>query len=68
MYSLVMAQPHSAEKDRARAGAVNLDVTVRAVRVLRVQVVLWTSGLVRADAVRRAVTRQTELGHAARDQ
>ena len=47
---------------------MNLDVTVRAVRVLRIQVVLWTRGLVRADAVSRAVAGQTELGNATRNQ
>jgi len=47
---------------------VNLDVTVRAVRVLRVQIVLWTSGLIRADTVSGAVTGQTELRNAARNQ
>src|SRR6185295_15357517 len=61
-------RPHSAEKDGTRSRAVNLDVTVRAVGVLRVQVVLWTGGLVRADAVSRAVTGQTELSYSARDQ
>src|SRR5689334_17976089 len=50
------------EEHRARARAVDLDVTVCAVCVLRVQVVLRTSRLVRADAVRRAVTGQAELG------
>ena len=63
-----MAQSPLTEKDRARSRAVNLDVTVRAVRILRVQVVLRTRGLVRADAVSRAVTRQTELGDAAGNQ
>ena len=43
-------------------------MTVRAVRVLRVQVVLWTCGLVRTDAMSRAVTGQTELRYAARNQ
>lgn len=47
---------------------MNLDVTVRAVGVLRVQIVLWTGGLLRADAVSRAVTSQAKLGHAAGDQ
>jgi len=56
------------EKYRARARAVNLDMTVRAVRVLRVQVVLWTSGFIRADAMSRAVTGQTELRDTARNQ
>ena len=43
-------------------------MTVRAVRVLRVQVMLRTGGLVRANTVGRTVTRQTELCDAARDQ
>jgi hypothetical protein len=63
-----MAPKSSAEKDRARTRPMNLDMAIRAIRVLRVQVVLWTSGLIRADAVRDAVTRQTELCNAARRQ
>lgn len=47
---------------------MNLDVTVRAVRILRVQVVLWTGGLVSANAVGRAVTGQTKLCDTARNQ
>ena len=47
---------------------MDLDMTVRTIRVLRVQVVLWTSGLIRADAVSGAVTGQTELRYSARDQ
>jgi len=43
-------------------------MAIRAIRVLRVQVVLRTSRLVRADTVRDAVTRQTELRNAARSQ
>ena len=43
-------------------------MTICAVRVLRVQVVLWTCGLVRSDAMSSAVTRQTKLCDAARDQ
>ena len=43
-------------------------MTVRAVRVLRVQVVLWPGGLIRADSVSRAVTGQTQLRDAARNQ
>ena len=49
----------STEKDGARTRAVDLDVAVRAISVLRVQVVLWTSRLVRADTVRDAMTRET---------
>ena len=56
------------EKDRARSRPVDLDMTVRAVCVLRVQVVLRTRGLLRANTMRHAVTRQTELCDAARDQ
>ena len=40
---------------------MDLDVTVRAVRVLRVQVELRTSGLVRSATVRGDVTRQPQL-------
>jgi hypothetical protein len=47
---------------------MDLDMAVRTVRVLRVQVVLWTSGLIRADTVSGAVTGQAELRNAARDQ
>ena len=47
---------------------VHLDVTGRAVGVLRVHVVLWTGGLVRSDTVSRAMTRQTELSYSAGDQ
>ena len=47
------------EKDRAGSRSVDLDVAVRAVCVLRVQVVLWTRRLVCADAVSGAVTGQT---------
>lgn len=43
------------EKDRTRARAVDLDMTVRAVRVLRVQVVLRTRRLIRTDSMSRAV-------------
>ena len=43
-------------------------MTVRAVRVLRVQVVLWTSRLVGAHAMSRAVTGQTKLRNATRNQ
>ena len=58
----------SAEKDRARTRPVNLDVAIRAIRVLRVQVVLRTGGFIRADTMRDAVARQTELRDAARAQ
>ena len=58
----------STEKDRARARPVNLDVAIRAIRVLRVQVVLRTGGLIRADTVRDAVAGQTELCDATRTQ
>ena len=58
----------SAEKDRTRARTVDLDVTIRAVCVLRVQVVLRPGRLIRAHAVRGAVTSQTELRDAARNQ
>ena len=43
-------------------------MTVRAVRVLRVQVMLRTGGLVRANTVGRTVTGQTKLSDTARDQ
>ena len=47
---------------------MNLDVAIRAVRVLRIQVMLRTRGFLRAHPVRHAVTRQTELRYAARNQ
>ena len=47
---------------------MDLDVTVRAVCILRVQVVLRPRRLLRPNAVRRAVTGQTELSYAARYQ
>jgi len=40
---------------------VNLDVTGRAVRILRVLIVLWSSRLNGSDVMRHAVTGQTEL-------
>ena len=54
-------QYFSSEKHRARARAVNLDMTVSATRVLRVLVVCWTSRLIRAHAVIHAVTRQAQV-------
>ena len=47
---------------------MDLDMAVRATRVLRVQVMLRARGLVRANAVCDAVTCQTELRDAACDQ
>jgi hypothetical protein len=47
---------------------VDFDMTVCAVRVLRVQVVLWTGGLVGTHAMSRAVTRQTKLRNTTRNQ
>ena len=47
---------------------MNLDVAIRAIRVLRVQVVLRTGRLVRADTMRDAVAGQAELCDAARTQ
>ena len=44
-----------------RTRAVNLDVTIRTARILRILIVRWTSRLVGADAVVHAVARQTEL-------
>ncbi len=43
-------------------------MAIRAVRILRIQVVLWTGGLVRAHTMRHAVTGQTELRYSTRDQ
>ena len=42
---------------------MNLDVTVSATAVLRIQVVRWTSRLIRAHAVIHAVTRQAQVVH-----
>ena len=47
---------------------MNLDVTVRAVPVLRILIMLRTSRLLRADAMRNAVARQTQLRDATRNQ
>ena len=47
---------------------MNLDVTVRAVRVLCVQIVLRTRRFDRTYVMRSAVTGETELGHAAGSQ
>ena len=47
---------------------MDLDVAIRAICVLRVQVVLRARGFVRADAVRDAVASQAELCNAARRQ
>ena len=43
-------------------------MTIRAVRVLRVLIMLRTRGLFSAHTMRNAVTRQAELAHAAGDQ
>ena len=43
-------------------------MAIRAVRVLRVLVMLRTRRLVRADTVRSAMTRQTKLRYAAGNQ
>ena len=43
-------------------------MAVRAVRVLRVLVMLRTGGLFSPHTMRNAVARQTELDHAAGDQ
>ena len=43
-------------------------MTVRAVRILRVQVMLRTSGFLRTNSMGHAMTGQTELCDAARDQ
>ena len=56
-----LVHPASSEEDRAGMRSVNLDVTGRAVGVLRVQVVLRACGLVRADAMSSAVAFQAEL-------
>ena len=47
---------------------VNLDVTRRAVGVLRVLIVLWSSRLNGSDVMRHAVTGQTELINCAESQ
>ena len=49
----------SPEKDRTGTRPVNLYVTRRATRVLRILVVRWTSRLIGPDAVVHAVARQT---------
>ena len=47
---------------------MNLDVTIRAIPVLGILIVLRTSRLLRADAVRNAMARQTQLRDATRNQ
>ena len=47
---------------------VNLDVTRRAVGVLRVLIVLWSSRLNGSDVMRHAMTRQTKLVNRAESQ
>jgi len=54
-----------AEEHRTRSRAVNLHVTSRAVRVLRVLVVLRSGRLNSSNVVRHAVAGQTELIHCA---
>ena len=56
------------EKDRTRSRPVDLDMAIRAVCRLRIQVVLRAGGLFRAHTVRHAVTGQTELCYTARNQ
>ena len=48
--------------------AVDLNVAIGAIGVLRVQVVLRSGGFFRADAVCSAMTRQAELSYATRYQ
>ena len=61
-------QKLSTEKDRARPRPVDLDMAIRAICVLRVQVVLRACGFLRADTVRHAVAGQTQLCYATRNQ
>ena len=56
---------NSPEESRMRTRPVNLDVTIRAARILRILIVRWTSRLVGSDAVVHAVARQTELVYTA---
>src|SRR5437773_2977128 len=51
----------SAEEDGARSRAMNLHMTRCAVGVLRVLIVLRSTGFNRSDVVRHAVAGQTEL-------
>ena len=44
---------------------MNLDVTICAVAVLRIQIMLWAGRLDRANIVGHAMTGQTELWHSA---
>jgi len=46
---------------------MDLNMTISAIRVLRVQVMLRARGFLGADAVRNAVAGQTELCYPARD-
>ena len=44
-----------------RTRPVNLDVAIRATRILRILIVRWTGRLVRTHTMIDAVTRQTQL-------
>ena len=44
---------------------MNLNVTIRAVRVLRVLVMLWTGRLLRSHSMCNAVARQAQMIHGA---
>ena len=54
----------SSEEDWTRSRSMNLDVTVGAICVLRVQVMLRTRRLDRTNIVSYAVACQTKLRHA----
>jgi hypothetical protein len=53
--------PSSSEEDRAGTGTVNLDVTRRAVCVLGVLIVLWTSWFNGTNVMRNTVAFQAQL-------
>jgi len=55
----------SSEEDGTRVRPVDLDVTVCAVAVLRIQIMLWAGWLDCSNVVGNAVTGQTELWHSA---
>jgi hypothetical protein len=63
-----VAKVSSTEKDGTRTRAVDLDVAIRAISVLRIQVVLRACWFVRAYAVGDAVASQAQLCNAARRQ
>ena len=68
MVGLTVPVSFLTEEDWARMRPVNLHVTGRAVRVLSILVMLWTTGLNCANVMRYAVTRKAKLIDGAKPQ